>query len=346
MGIIVDRVFDTEEIVVKPVAPILRNIQLFSGNTILGDGSVVMILDPNGIAAATGEISVAEGAEDEAKSRHARSGADSVAMLIFRAVDNTPKAVPLALVARLEEIDLTKVEFSNDQYVVQYRGQLMPLVMMDPGYKLESEGRQPVLVFADGRRTMGLVVQEIVDIVEDRMHIELSSEREGYVGTAVIGGKATDIIDAGYYLTQAFHDWFVSDRDSTGGEGNGRRLLVVDDSPFFRNLLQPLLTVAGYDVVCVDSADAALDLCEAGEDFDVIISDIEMPGMNGFEFARKVTSDSRWAKTPIVALSSFSNPSDLARGREAGFKDYVAKTDRDALLNTLHDTLAELRGAA
>ncbi len=346
MGIIVDRVFDTEEIVVKPVAPILRNIQLFSGNTILGDGSVVMILDPNGIAAATGEISVAEGAEDNAKGRHMASSSDSVAMLIFRAVDNTPKAVPLALVARLEEIDLQQVEFSNGQYVVQYRGQLMPLVMMDPSQKLESEGRQPVLVFADRNRTMGLVVQEIVDIVEGRMNIELSSEREGYVGTAVIDGRATDIIDAGYYLTLAFHDWFQADRETLDGEGHGRRLLVVDDSPFFRNLLQPLLTVAGYEVVCVESADAALELCEAGEDFDVIISDIEMPGMNGFEFARKVTAETRWAETPIVALSSFSNPSDLARGREAGFKDYVAKTDRDALLNTLHDTLAEMRGAA
>ena len=110
--------------------------------------------------------------------------------------------------------------------------------------------------------------------------------------------------------------------------------------------MQPLLTVAGYDVVCVESAGAALELCDAGEDFDVIISDIEMPGMNGFEFARKITADTRWADTPIVALSSFSNPSDLARGREAGFKDYVAKTDRDALLSTLHDTLAQLRGAA
>jgi two-component system chemotaxis sensor kinase CheA len=222
----------------------------------------------------------------------------------------------------------------------------MPLVMMDPSQKLESEGRQPVLVFADRHRSMGLVVQEIVDIVEGRMQIELSSEREGYIGTAVIGGKATDIIDAGYYLTQAFHDWFGSDRESMDSEASGRRLLVVDDSPFFRNLLQPLLSVAGYEVVCVESADAALELCEAGEDFDVIISDIEMPGMNGFEFARKVTRDSRWAQTPIVALSSFSNASDLARGREAGFRDYVAKTDRDALLNTLHETLAELRGAA
>lgn len=346
MGIIVDRVFDTEEIVVKPVAPILRNLQLFSGNTILGDGSVVMILDPNGIAAATGEISVAEGNEVDAKGRHTTTSADNVAMLIFRAIDKTPKAVPLALVARLEEVDLTQVEYSNGQYVVQYRGQLMPLVMMDSSQKLESEGRQPVLVFADRQRSMGLVVQEIVDIVEGRMQIELSSDREGYVGTAVIGGKATDIIDASYYLTQAFHDWFVSDRESLESDGSGRRLLVVDDSPFFRHLLQPLLSVAGYEVVCVDSADAALQLCDAGEDFDVIISDIEMPGMNGFEFARKVTKDSRWAQTPIVALSSFSNPSDLARGREAGFRDYVAKTDRDALLNTLHDTLAELRGAA
>ena len=346
MGIIVDRVFDTEEIVVKPVAPILRDIQLFSGNTILGDGSVVMILDPNGIAASTGEISVVEGSEDAVKDRSTVSRGDSVAMLVFRAVDDTPKAVPLALVARLEEIDLAQVEFSNGQYVVQYRGQLMPLILMEPGQQLESEGRQPVLVFVDRNRTMGLVVKDIVDIVEDRMNIELSSDRAGYIGTAVIGEKATDVIDAGYFLTQAFHDWFAAERGKAEEEGAGRRLLLVDDSPFFRNLLQPLLTVSGYEVVCAESADAALELCEAGEDFDVIISDIEMPGMDGFEFAKKVTSDSRWADVPMVALSSFTNPSDLERGRDAGFKDYVAKTDRDALLNTLQDTLIDMRGAA
>src|SRR3546814_1773761 len=130
----------------------------------------------------------------------------------------------------------------------------MPLVMMDPGQELGAEGRQPVLVFADGHRTMGLVVKEIVDIIEERMLIELSSEREGYIGTAVIGGKATDIIDAGYYLTQAFHDWFAADRDSGDSERSGRRLLVVDDSPFrseeHTSELQSLMRIS-YAVFCL-----------------------------------------------------------------------------------------------
>jgi two-component system chemotaxis sensor kinase CheA len=345
-GIIVDRVFDTEEIVVKPVARILRDIQMFSGNTILGDGSVVMILDPNGIAAETGEVELAEEASDTTAERQAARGEESVAMLVFRAINDAPKAVPLALVARLEEIDLSKVEISNDQYAVQYRGQLMPLVLMEGASKLDVEGRQPVIVFSDRDRSMGLVVDEIVDIVEDRVTVELTASRPGYVGSAVIAEKATDIVDVSFYLTQAFPNWFDGrSTDSLGGTG-GSRLLLVDDSPFFRNLLLPLLSVAGYEVTCAESAAAALELCEAGVDFDMIISDIEMPGMNGFEFAEAVKKNTRWSEVPLVALSSFATPKDLARGREVGFKDYVSKGDRDALVATLHETLAELRGAA
>ncbi len=345
-GIIVDRVFDTEEIVVKPVAPILRDIQLFSGNTILGDGAVVMILDPNGIAAATGEIAVSGAAAEGAAERHAGDNAETVAMLVFRAADSAPKAVPLGLVARLEEIDLASVENSGGQRVVQYRGALMPLVQMD-GKELKTEGRQPVLVFSDRDRTMGLVVDEIVDIVEDRMNIELGTEKQGCIGSAIIDDKATDIIDASFYLQQAFSDWFAGgDRGDAEDGAGGSKILVVDDSPFFRNLLAPLLSVAGYEVTTVESAAEALELCEAGKAFDVIVSDIEMPGMSGFEFAEAIKNNTRWANVPLVALSSFASPNDLARGREVGFTDYVSKNDRDALLHTLKDTLAEVRGAA
>ncbi|HLI10715.1 MAG TPA: chemotaxis protein CheW [Alphaproteobacteria bacterium] len=344
LGIIVDKVFDTEEIVVKPVAPILRDIQIYSGNTILGDGSVVMILDPNGIASAASDLIATEEDMLEAERREGVRN-DRIALLVFRAGDKTPKAVPLSLVARLEEIDVTTVEISDGQPVVQYRGQLMPLIAVGESQSLREKGRQPVIVFSDRHRSMGLIVDEIVDIVEDRLNVELTGSRPGLLGSAVVGGQATEIIDTGHYLTRAYADWFKN-IEQTDGECPSRRILLVDDSPFFRNLLTPLLSVAGYDVTSVESADRALNLYEAGENFDIIISDIEMPGMDGFEFAEAVKSSARWQDVPLVALSSHTSPSDLDRGREVGFTDYVAKFDRDALLHTISETLAQNARAA
>ncbi len=344
-GVIVDRVFDTEEIVVKPVSPVLRNIEFYSGNTILGDGSVIMILDPNGIASATGQGSGVHDADGGAVAAIGQTE-DKSTMLIFRAGEEDElKAVPLALVARLEEVDMAETETSHGQVVVQYRGHLMPLVPFSTNHEWKTEGRQPVLVFTDRDRSMGLVVDDIVDIVEEHLNIELSADMDGLIGSAVIDGKATDVIDAGYFLTKAFHDWFGPDggaADALGGNGNARRVLLVDDSPFFRNLLSPLLSVAGYEVISVESAAAALQLRDSGNTFDVIISDIEMPGMNGFEFAEEVRSDPHWKDIPMVALSSHATDKDFERGREVGFSDYVAKFDREALVNTLADTVNSL----
>lgn len=343
-GIIVDRVFDTEEIVVKPVAPVLRNISMFSGNTILGDGSVIMILDPNGIAAETGEITVSDHLSQEANA--ARDGLDDerVTLLVFRAGDQTPKAVPLALIARLEEIDVTKVEYSNGNPLVQYRGRLMPLVPVVGEVDFGDRLRQPVLVFSDQARSMGLIVDEIVDIVEDRLSMELSADKPGMLGSAIVAGFATDVIDTGYYLTQAYGDWFGSTESfgqlSDGTEKKAGRLLLIDDSPFFRNLLMPMLSVAGYSVTACEGANEALKMCDDGRDFDIIISDIEMPEMNGFELAQKLREGSRWSATPMVALSAHASPEDFERGRQAGFTDYVAKFDREGLLQTLSQTMA------
>jgi two-component system chemotaxis sensor kinase CheA len=340
MGIIVDRVFDTEEIVVKPVAPILRHVTMFSGNTILGDGSVIMILDPNGIARASG---VGAGSE----SKLLRSGAvdaqistDKTAMLLFRAGDNHRMGVPLGLVARLEDIPRDKIELSCGAPVTQYRGKLMPLIAIDGGID-QQKPTQPMLVFAGGDRIMGLMVDEIIDVVEDRLDIELAGARAGLLGTAVIGGHATDVLDTGYWLMQAWQDWFrgVPRQGSATGQ---KRILLVDDSEFFRQLMVPTLGAAGFRVTAVSSAGEALRLRDTGTMFDGIVSDIEMPEMDGIEFARAVRAGGPWARLPLLAMTAHTDIETARIGREAGFTDYVAKFEREALVASLRASLAEM----
>jgi two-component system chemotaxis sensor kinase CheA len=339
-GIVVDRVFDTEEIVVKPVAPILRHITMFSGNTILGDGSVIMILDPNGVARGAGIT--AEGRVEDQQTVNVSAGIrsdSSTSLLLFRAGDQTPKAVPLGLVARLEDIPVERIEMSGGTPVVQYRGQLMPMVPIAGHWEAPESGRQAVLVFTEGQRSMGLMVDEILDVVEEALVIQPGSDRLGYLGSAVISERVTDVIDTVYWLSHAGGDWFRGDRKSSSS-AQKPRLLLIDDSPFFRHLVVPALSAAGFDVTAVESPAEALRLRDAGVEFEALISDIEMPEMDGLSFARNVRASGAWMRLPLVALSSRAEPDDVTRGREAGFTDYVAKYDRDALLSSLRECLS------
>ena len=337
LGLIVDRVFDTEEIVVKPVAPILRHVTMFSGNTILGDGSVIMILDPSGIARATGAGAADSRVGAAAPVEAAQHSNERNAILLFRAgdADAPPMAVPLALVARLEEIPRERIERCGDALATQYRGRLMPLLPLS-GTVNPDRAQHPALVFADGDRSMGLLVDAIIDVVEDKLTIELGAARPGLLGTAVIAGHATDVIDTGYWLTRAFGDWFRPD----AARGAPPRLLAVEDSDFFRALLVPALAAAGFEVVAASSAAEALRLRDAGARFAAVVSDIEMPDMNGFELARTLRAGGAWAGLPLIALSGRATAADRATALAAGFTDHVAKFDRDALLATLRAALA------
>ncbi|MGY3486411.1 two-component system chemotaxis sensor kinase CheA [Bradyrhizobium sp. USDA 4011] len=343
-GIVVDGVFHTEEIVVKPMSTKLRHIDMFSGNTILGDGAVIMIIDPNGIAKALGASSAAahDMADDNAAA-HASSGEQLTSLLVFRAGSSQPKAVPLGLVTRLEEIATDKIELSNGRYMVQYREQLMPLVQM-AGVEVRTQGAQPILVFADDGRSMGLVVDEIIDIVEERLNIEVAGSQDGILGSAVIKGQATEVIDVGHFLPMAFADWFS--RKEMRPSATAQSVLLVDDSAFFRNMLAPVLKAAGYKVRTAGGAQEGLAALRSGQAFDVVLTDIEMPEMNGFEFAENIRSDHNLVGLPIIALSAMVSPAAIERGRQAGFHDYVAKFDRPGLIAALKEQTAEIRRAA
>ena len=345
-GLVVDGVFHTEEIVIKPLSSKLRNIAVFSGTTILGDGSVIMILDPNGVAQALGRAAAASAQAEKSELQSSQEEGDEevTSLLVFRAGSQRPKAVPLSLVTRLEEIDCRKIEISDGRHLVQYRDQLMPLLRIDDGANLKKEGSQPILVFSANGRSMGLVADEIVDIVEERLDIEVSSERPGLVGYAVIKGATTEIIDVGHFLPLAFEDWFRRHNQSVAQRA--RTVLLVDDSAFFRELLAPLIKAAGYRVVAAASAADALMALKSEMRFDFIVTDIDMPDMDGFALAEAVRATSATAEIPIIALAAMVSAEAIERGRAIGFHDFVAKFDRAGLVAAIKEQDDNLNRAA
>ena len=343
-GTVVDGVFHTEEIVIKPMSSKLRHISVFSGTTILGDGSVIMILDPNGVAQSLGRAAQAHAEANTLREDEDAANEDTVSLLVFRAGSHRPKAVPLSLVTRLEEIDCRRIEMSDGRCLVQYRDQLMPLLRVDDETGLKKEGSQPILVFSDHGRSMGLAVDEIVDIVEDKLEIEVAGNRPGVLGYAVIKGNTTEIIDVGHFLPQAFEDWFRR-RDTAAGRP-ARTVLLVDDSAFFRDMLAPLIKAAGYQVVAVGSAAEALDVLRSGTQFDLVVTDIEMPEMDGFALAEAVRGMPSTAELPIIALSAMVSSEAIERGRAVGFHDFVAKFDRTGLIAAIKEQSADVNEAA
>jgi two-component system chemotaxis sensor kinase CheA len=302
-----------------------------------------MILDPNGVAETVGSVATqtnAAAVEPEA------GGEPATPLLAFRAGSQARKAVPLSLVTRIEEIDCRAVEVSNGRHVVQYRGRLMPLLRVSDDCAFRSEGTQPVLVFSEGARAMGLVIDDIIDIVEDRLAIDVVGETPGVIGSAIVKGHATEVIDVGHYLGLAFEGW-GGDATHAGAAMQGMtHVMLVDDSAFFRDMLTPVLKAAGYDVSAYACAADALEALRGGHRPVVILSDIEMPAMDGLQFAAAVRAEVGGAPLPMLALSSHATPSLMERVRAAGFDAFVAKFDRQTLIAKIRERTTAWERAA
>ncbi|MNK13960.1 Chemotaxis protein CheA [compost metagenome] len=316
-GVIVDRVFDTEEIVVKPTASILRHLKLYSGATILGDGSVIMILDFKGMAVEAGAGALLNGGEEA--TADAGGGDDrSEALLVFRAADGALKAAPLTGVARIEELEPSALEWADGRSLIQYRGQLMPVLCADGSSLTEApQAKRPLLVFSRGARSLGLMAEEIVDIIEAAATAELVGSSTGVTGSIVVAGRATELIDVDFYWRRC--DGLAEPRPATqGAEASSvaapvrapKRLLVVDESPFVRMLLGPLLAQAGYEVEVASDPEAALVLHDAGAAFDLILADTSHAGPTARRMAVAFGRASAWHATPLLGLGvqSLSGP--------------------------------------
>lgn len=332
-GVIVDEVFDTEEIVVKPLASMLRGHEVFSGATILGDGAVIMILDQNALArfVANQDNQTRKQGQEEAAAETGPEDSDQTRFLVFRAGGAQPKAAPLSLITRLEDLDATTFEISDEGFVVQYRGALMSVVHMAGPHAMRREGRQPVLVFHTGARPLGVAVDEIVDIVHDRLNVELASHTPGILGSAVLKGQATEIIDVAYFLNAIDRDWARPAREEK--VRSLKRVLVVEANPFFRNLLTPLLQSAGYEVATAAGVEAAQRIRERGLSFDAILSDLDHNAEEAAEFGAGLVHDPLWGPALRIAMSGA--PEDAPEAAQLVFGACVAKTDRASLIATL-----------
>ena len=313
-GLIVDEVFDTEEIVVKPLSKRLGSMSEYSGATILGDGAVIMILDPNGISRSVANVerSVNRLLDEQTRAAAAAKAAQEtearISMLLFTAGGSEPRACPLSLVTRLEEIDASTFEMTSRGLVVQYRGRLMPLA--SGGGTIRREGRQPMLVFSQGTLVVGLAVDSILDIVEDVLDFQLTDQAPGVLGTAVLKGRSTEIIDVSHYLSQAEPSW-ASAAVQVDVRANRKRILLIEAHPFFRNLLAPMVSAAGYDVTVASGLEEARARLAAGATFDVVLADIDGAPITEVEGAQVIQMSSR-------------------RDSEA-----VPKSDRHALLDAI-----------
>jgi len=199
LGVIVDQIADVEEIVVKPLSNILGAAKYFSGNTILGDGQVILILDINGLASTMGHEAFHSRSSEQER---IESDTDQQNVLLFKTAREGLKAIPLSKVTRIENVDCASVETLQGNSVVQYRDQIMPLITMDDCAVAARKGRQLVLVFGEARGSVGLVIAEIVDITSDSLRILKPSSQPGVLGSSLVAGYAVDLVDADYFITK------------------------------------------------------------------------------------------------------------------------------------------------
>jgi len=336
MGLVVDHIRDTQEIVVKPLGRQLKSLTCYVGATIMGDGHPALILDVVGLARLAGlgghPRHTVEKPPSEALSQAAQ---ETQMLLLFRAGSFDRLAVPLSLVARLEEIVTAKIERAAGRSVLHYRGNILPLVclssVLEPHRENESLSGDTaqVIVFTDGARRAGVVVDQIVDIVNEAITVRRSSPAPGLLGSAVIGGKITDLLDLHAVVDRCGENWL---KPIAGG--NGRSLLLLDPSVPSREMISEYLSAFGYDVISAGCVADALPKMRKVP-IDLVIAAVETRGNDGLETLRAIRRDKQFEHVPVLGLVEHE---DQLRQQNSGgltFDAQLVRSERGRLLESV-----------
>jgi two-component system chemotaxis sensor kinase CheA len=342
-GLIVDQVLGTEEIVVNPLHSLINTIKIYSGTTIMGDGTVALILDINGIANHCGLVfsNVSEKKDDKSKDR---SQSDSHRILLFKSGQNEQFAVPLLLMKRVEIISPKQIQEIGDREYISIEGKTIQVVRLENVLNVSSateSHRMYLLIPKQSPQPIGFLASKLIDVIN--MPLDLSKEdymEEGLLGTALIGEIITLFIDIYKIIGKIFAHFQPEIQPEKQPSNNQKQInvLLVEDTVFFRRLIKGQLVSEGFTVSTAENGIEALELMEK-ENFDMIVSDIEMPEMDGLTFIRAVRNNNKYKKIPAIAVTSLDSPEDRQKGLDAGFNGYQIKIDKEKLINSLNQLL-------
>ncbi len=346
-GLIVDQLLDSEEIVVKPLGVHLRDCKCYAGATVQGDGRVALILDIVGISTLMKLKNVAKKVQEQTSRLADKSGqlADIQSLLIVRNSPQEQMAVPLDLVSRIERNRVDDIKITGGRKTINYRGGSLPLFSVDEVVKVSAplQGRATfyTVVFMVNGKEVGMILSEVVDVVTGDFQIdEITHRQPGIMGSTIITGEITLLVDLFGVVAFLMPDWAEA-MNTHLPISQSANIMVVEDSPFFAKQIIDFLKDAGY--TCYSAADGveALEiLAREKTNIDLILTDIEMPHMNGLEMTKKIREDKMFADLPIIAVTSLCGEVAEKRGLEAGINEYLVKLDREKIIKTVRKCLA------
>ncbi len=339
-GLVVERLHGTVEIVVKPVGRHLKHLREYAGATILGDGCVALILDVAGLAVVAG-LTPQEGRAPAAQD--AIPPQETHHLLLFRNSPEEACAVPLDAVARVVKIQPEAVEQVGGRRTMQHLERNLPLVMLADAAKVKEaqldQNSIVVVIEAEGRE-FGLLASRPVDVIEAALEIDPYTLRQpGVAGSAILRGCTTLVLDAAELAGAAWPEW-NRDRPERHAPPVGAAVLVAEDSAFFREQVVKIMRSQGYRTLAAPDGQAAWEIIEQRSDeVALVVTDIEMPRLDGLQLTRKIRAGQRTAALPVVMLTALAGEDDMERGRAAGATAYCVKLDRDQLLAAVGELL-------
>ncbi len=343
-GLVVDEILDTADIVVKPLARFLKPISIYSGATVLGDGSVAFILDVMGIC----HKYLCDLARSESNSLYAKEAQSAEVALQPREYvlvgmgSGAKHAIPLTTVSRMEEFKTTQIERSGDERLIRYRGGVLKIISLNEvlgqARAADREITQIIVVRTDSY-TYGLEVDQIIDVLSTIDPLDQSLEtRDVVIGNLVTSSEIIVVVDVERIYEAQIGRQGLSLRDAH------RKVLVVEDTESIRSKLVEELTGEGYQVIAaVDGIEGLRQIAQHKCQFDVIISDIEMPRLNGYDFARKVRSIERMRNIPLIAFTTKNSQEDLRSAKAAGFSTFLEKSKGKLLSLLVSECLTETK---